>query len=357
MEYSFGRQNWFANHAAEHRAARAAVALFDQSGFGKLAVEGADALALLERLCTQRVDVPVGRIVYTAMLNERGGYESDLTVVRVATDRFLLITGTTQVVRDVEWIRRHCEFGQSISVQDLTPAYGVIGVMGPRSRELLVRVSDADLSPESWSFGTARSLSVGMATALALRVTYVGELGWELHVPTDQMVTAHEALMSAGGDLGVTLAGHYAINSLRLEKGYRAYGAELSQDETPVEAGLMFAVDRSKAYLGREAVERVRTEGPRKRLAVFTLLDPTPVLWGSEPILRNRRRVGYTTSGSYAHTLGAGIGMGYVRHPEGRVTTEWLEAGNYEILVNGEAVPARMHLRAPYDPERHRVLA
>lgn len=357
MEYSFGRQNWFANHAAEHRATREAVALFDQSGFGKLTVGGAEALVLLERLCANRVDVPVGRIVYTAMLNERGGFESDLTVVRLAPDHFLLITGTTQGVRDADWIRRHVEPGQAVSIQDVTSAYGVIGVMGPRSRELLGRVSDADLSPESWSFGTARSMSVGWATALALRVTYVGELGWELHLPADQMVTAYDALMSAGTDLGVTLAGHYAINSLRLEKGYRAFGSELSPDETPVEAGLMFAVDRSKDFLGRDAVERVRSEGPRKRLAVFTLLDPAPVLWGSEPILRNRRRVGYTTSGSYAPTLGSGIGMGYVRHPEGRVTTEWLEAGNYEIVVNGEAVPARMHLRAPYDPERRRVLA
>lgn len=357
-QYGFGRQNWFANHAAEHRAAREAVALFDQSSFGKITVEGAAALPLLQRLCANQVDVPIGRLVYTAMLNEHGGFESDLTVVRLGPGRFHLITGTTQVTRDLDWIRRHVNPGESVTVSDTTAASGVIGVMGPRSRDLLRRVTDADLAPEAWPFGTARSLAVGFATALALRVTYVGELGWELHLPTDQVQTAYEALHAAGADLGVVDAGHYAINSLRLEKGYRAFGAELSPDETPVEAGLGFVVDWSKPFLGREALEKRKAEGPRKVLGIFVLEDPGPVLWGSEPILRDGERVGYTTSGSYAHTLGGAIGMGYVRNPAAPATTpDWVKAGRYEILVNGDRMPARLHLRAPYDPDRQRILA
>lgn len=355
--YSFGRQNWFANHEAEHRAARETVALFDQSSFAKLMVEGPAAAEVLQRLCANNVDVAPGRVVYTALLNERGGFESDLTVVRLDRERFYLVTGTTQGTRDADWIRRHRKTDETVVVREVTTSMGVIGVMGPHARRLLQRVTDADLSHAGWPFGTARELSVGMATGRALRVTYVGELGWEVHLPTDQMVAAYDALWEAGRDLGVRNAGHYAINSLRLEKGYRAFGSELSPDETPIEAGLGFAVDWRKPFLGRAALEQQRIAGIRKRLGIFVLQRPEPVLWGAEPILRNGRRVGYTTSGSYGHTIGAAIGMGYVRHEDGaEVTPDWMNDGTYEILVNGEAVPARVFSKAPYDPERSRVL-
>lgn len=357
MDYSFGRQNWFPNHAAEHRAAREAVALFDQTGFGKLVVRGPDAARVLQRLCANDVDVAPGRVVYTAMLNARGGFESDLTVVRISAQEFYLITGTTQPRRDVDWIRRNLESAERVEVLDVTGAWGVLGVMGPRSRELLSRLTEADLTSKAFPFGTAQSISLGMATVRAVRLTYVGELGWELHVPVEQMVPAYRALLSAGADLGVTPAGHYAINSLRLEKGYRAFGAELSPDETPLEAGLGFVVawDKAGGFLGREALLRQRAQGIRKRLALFALEDPEPVLWGSEPILRNGVTVGYTTSGSYGHTVGAAVAMGYVKCAEG-ATVEFVQQGRYTIRLNGRDLPARCSLKPWHDPERARIL-
>ncbi len=356
MDYSWGRQNWFANHAAEHHACRKRVALFDQSSFAKILVKGADAVGLLQRVCANGVDVAPGRVVYTAWLNERGTFESDLTVVRVSHSEFLLITGSTQARRDVDWLHRHRLAGEALEVIDVTAGHGVIGVMGPEARTLLQRVTDADLSNAAFPFGTAQVISVGLATARAVRLTYVGELGWELHVPADQSLAAYEALWTAGEDLGVVHAGHYAINSLRLEKGYRAFGAELSPDETPIEAGLSFAIDWNKPFIGRDALLPMRSETPRKRLAQFVLKHPGPVLWGSEPIFRDGVAVGYTTSGSYGHTFGGGIGMGYVKHSAG-ATSEWVLSGQYEILVNGERIPACIHLRSLYDPERKCILA
>lgn len=356
VRYAWGRQNWFPNHAAEHHAARQSVALFDQSSFGKLALEGPHALPLLQRVCANQVDVPPGRIVYTAMLDDHGGFQSDLVVVRLAQDRFLLLTGSTQIVRDTDWIRRHIQPGEAVFLRDVSAASSVLGVMGPNARELLARVTDADLSHSAWPFGTARTLAVGPATALALRLTYVGELGWELHLPADQTLAAFDALIEAGRDLGLTHAGHYAINSLRLEKGYRAFGAELSADETPLEAGLGFALDWTKPFVGRDALLRQKEVGLRKRLGILVLQDPDPMLWGAEPVFRDGVRVGYTTSGSYAHTLGAAIGMAYLRRSE-PIADDWLRQGTYEVLVNGRKFPAQLHLRAPYDPDRRRILA
>ncbi len=354
-EYGFGRQNWFANHAAEHRAARERVALFDQSGFAKLQLKGRDAVTVLQRLCGNNVDVPVGRTVYTGMFNERGGFESDLTVVRQALDQFLMITGTAQPVRDADWIRTHIHRGEHAELVDVTSGTGVLGLMGPLARRLLSACSDADLTNEAFPFGTARAISVGPATVLAIRLTYVGELGWELHVPMEQMTRVYDTLQAQGGEFGLTHAGHYAINSLRLEKGYRAWGAELSPDDSPWEAGLGFAVDGRKEFLGRAALQRLQAAGLKRRLGIFVLEDPEPVLWGSELIYREGQPVGYTTSGSYGHTVGGGIGMGYINHAGG-VTPEFLKAGRYEVGVNGRRVPARLHLRAPYDPDRVRIL-
>jgi len=360
MDYAWGRQNWFDNHRAEHEAARKSVALFDQSGFGKLRVRGADALGFLQRLCGNSVDVAPGRLVYTGLFNDRGGFESDLTVVRTGPDDFYLVTGTTQARRDLDWLQRHRRPEERVELADVSGAHGVISVMGPGARTLLSRVTDTDLSPEAFPFGAAQTLGVGVATACALRVTYVGELGWELHLPVEQTGIAYDALWEAGADLGVTNAGHYAINSLRIEKGYRAFGAELSPDETPLEAGLGFAVawDKPGGFLGRDALVQQRAQGIRKRLALFVLSDRDAVLWGSEPILRDGATVGYTTSGAYGHTLGASVAMGYVRNPEGgAVSPEWVLAGRYEILLNGDRIPARVSLKPLYDPERRAILA
>jgi 4-methylaminobutanoate oxidase (formaldehyde-forming) len=357
VQYSFGRQNWFACHAAEHRACRERVALFDQTGFSKYVLKGPDAASVLQRLCANDVDVPVGRVVYTGLFNERGGFESDLTAVRTGLNEFYLISGTAQTVRDLDWIGRHVRPDEHAETMDVTSAWCVLGVMGPQSRELLSRVTDTDLTNAAFPFGTAQMISINTATVRALRITYVGELGWELHVPIEQAALVYDALVAAGQEFGIANAGHYAINSLRLEKGYRAWGADLSPDDSALEAGLGFAVAWNKQvpFTGRDALLKQKETGLKRQLVIFVLQDPEPMLWGSEPIYRDGKAVGYTTSGSYAHTLGAAIGMGYVNNSE-KVNAEFIKAGRYEISINGRRYSATPHLRAPYDPERARIL-
>jgi len=355
-QYSFGRQNWFDCHAAEHRAAREAVAIFDQTGFSKLLFKGRDVVSVLQRLCGNNVDVPLGHAVYTGMFNARGGIESDLTLIRTAATEYLIITGTAQTVRDFDWITRNVLAEERAELVDVTRGLSVIGVMGPRARTLLSRVADADLSNSAFPFFTSQVIGIGKATVRAVRITYVGELGWELHAPMDQALMVYESLMSAGKDLGVANAGHYAINSLRLEKGYRAWGAELSPDDTPIEAGLGFAIDWNKAFLGREALEKQKQAGVKRRLVAFVLQDPEPVLWGSEPILRDGQPVGYTTSGAYGHSVGGAVAMGYVNHSD-VIDSDFVKAGHYEINVSAQKYPAKAYLRAPFDPQRTRILA
>jgi 4-methylaminobutanoate oxidase (formaldehyde-forming) len=357
LHYTWGRPNWFDHTAAECTATRQRVALFDQSSFSKYRLQGSDALAVLQTLCANDIDVAPGRIVYTAMLNERGTFESDLTVIRIMPDRFDLISGAAQTRRDLDWISRRLPSGADAQLSDVTSHYGVLGVMGPAARQLLQRVSDADLSNAAFPFGNAQFINVGLATALAVRITYVGELGWELHAPVEQMVGIYDTLWAAGQNLGVANAGHYAINSLRLEKGYLAWGADLSTDETPLEAGLGFAVawDKAMPFLGRAALLRQRATGLKKRLAIFVLQEPEAILWGNEPIWRNGQLVGYTTSGAYGYTLGGAVGVGYVKDADG-VDAAFVLAGDYTIETNGRHVSATVYLRSPYDVERARVL-
>jgi glycine cleavage system aminomethyltransferase T/glycine/D-amino acid oxidase-like deaminating enzyme len=358
VEYSFGRQNWFEYHAAEHHACRKRVAIFDQTGFSKYIIKGRDALDVLQRLCGNNVDVPIGRLVYTGMFNERGGFESDLTVLRTASHEFYLLSSTAQTVRDLDWIRRHVQPDEHAEAVDVTGSWSVIGLMGPHSRPLLSSVSDADLSNEAFPFATSQSIAIGTASVRAVRITYVGELGWELHVPVEQTGLVYDTLITAGRQFGVTNAGHYAINSLRLEKGYRAWGADLSPDDTPLEAGLGFAIawDKPGGFIGRDVLLKQKPTGLKRQLVIFTLQDPEPMLWGSEPIYRDGKPVGYTASGSYAHTLGAAIAMGYVNNLAG-VTPDFIKAGAYEIAINGRRYRAMPHRRAPYDPERRKILS
>jgi 4-methylaminobutanoate oxidase (formaldehyde-forming) len=356
LDYSFERPAWFDCWAAEHRAAREAVALFDQSSFAKFTLKGAEACSLLQRLCGNDVDVPVGRVIYTGLLNERGTFESDLTVMRLAEDEYYIVTSTAQAVRDADWIGRN--IGDAIAeLVDVSGFSGVLGVMGPRARDLLQLLTDDDLSHDAFPFGTARRIGLGRVTTLAARITYVGELGWELHTPVEQMAALFDTLVTAGRELDLTLAGTTAINSLRMEKSYAAWGTELSADDTPLEAGLSFAVawDKPGGFLGREALLRRREQGIRRRLVTFLLDDPAPVLWGGEPIVRDGRPVGYTTSGSYAHTLGSAIGMGYVKGDD-PIDAAWIRQGAYQIDIAGEMFSAKPFLRAPYDPKRERIL-
>ncbi len=354
--YSFGRQNWFPYSAAEHRAAREAVALFDQTSFAKLRLDGADAEAVLQRLCANDVAVPPGRIVYTAMLNERGGFESDLTVTRLSRDAYLIVTGSAQRTRDLDWIRRHLPAGARAAVSDVTEAYAVLGLMGPRSRDLLARVSGADLGNGAFPFGTSQEIGIRGATVRASRITYVGELGWELYVPVEQAGGVYDALWEAGRDLGLRDAGYYAMESLRMEKAYRAWGREVTTDDTPWEAGLGFAVrlDKPVPFMGREELLSRRAQPLTKRLLTFVLEDETALPWGDEPILRDGRVIGAVTSAAFGHTLGRAVAMGYVRDPGG-VGERYIESGAFALDIGGDRVAARAGLAAPYDPRALRV--
>ena len=357
VEYSFQRQNWAPSVAEEVNACRENVALFDQSTFAKFVLKGADAESILQRLCGNNVDVPTGRSVYTGLFNERGTFESDLTLLRVAEDEFYLVSSTAQQVHDYDWIARHVPGGAEAALTDVTEKYGVVSVMGPNARDLLSRVTDADLSNEAFPFGTAQTIEIGPASVRALRLTYVGELGWELHCRTEDQAVIFDALVDAGGGEELKLAGHYAINAMRLEKAYRAWGHDISGDETPLEAGLGFAIDWDTEFLGREALLRQKEEGVRKRLVTLVLEDPEANLWGSEPILLDREAVGYTTSGAYGPTLGRAVAMGYVKRPDGgAVTKKFIEESEFSILNDGTAYPARAHLKAPFDPRREKIL-
>ncbi|HXA94828.1 MAG TPA: FAD-dependent oxidoreductase [Candidatus Dormibacteraeota bacterium] len=354
--YSFGRQNWFPYAAAEHRSVREAVAIFDQTSFSKLLLQGTDAEAVLQPLCANDVAVPPGRIVYTGMLNDRGGYESDLTATRLREDAYLIVTGSAQSTRDLDWIRRRTPASARVTLTDVTGAHAVLGLMGPRSRELLARVTDADLANAAFPFATSREIAVGRAVARASRITYVGELGWELYVPVEQAAGVYDDLWQAGADLGLRDGGYYAIDSLRMEKAYRAWGRELTPDDTPWEAGLGFAVrlDKPGGFLGREALLQQRDRRPTKRLVTFVLEEAQAMPWGDEPILRDGRVVGTVTSAAFGHTLGRAVAMGYVRDEAG-VDDRYVSAGAFALDVGGERVAARASLAAPYDPRAARV--
>jgi 4-methylaminobutanoate oxidase (formaldehyde-forming) len=352
LEYSWGRPPWLDWSAAEQRATREAVAVFDQTSFSKYVVDGPGALEALQWVCANDVDVEPGRAVYTPLLDRRGCYESDLTVTRVAAEEFLLVSSSATTVRDQDWIRTHLPDGSAARIRDVTTAYAVIGVMGPRSRDLLERLTDADLTEEAFGFATSRVVPLGMATVRATRMTYVGELGWELMVPVELAAGVHDLLLAEGADLGVANAGYYAIESLRLEKGYRAFGRELTPDYTPVEAGLVFAtaLRGDKDFLGRAALERHRAAladgGPRRRLVSFVVEDPGPMLWGGELVLRDGVAAGQVTSAAWGATVGACVGLAYVR-ADGPVTQAWLDASVLEVDVAGERYAVRATLKAP----------
>jgi glycine cleavage system aminomethyltransferase T/glycine/D-amino acid oxidase-like deaminating enzyme len=356
--YGFGRQNWFEYAAAEHRATRAVVTVFDQTSFAKLVLAGRDAEAVLQRLCANDVAGPPGRVVYTGMLNERAGYETDLTVTRLAEDAYFLVTGTAQITRDTDWIRRNTPEGARVALVDVTSAWAVLGLMGPRSRELLARLTDADLSSAAFPFATMREIAVGPVVARATRITYVGELGWELYVPAESAGALYDALCSAGADLGLRDAGYYAMDSLRMEKGYRAWGRDITPDDTPLEAGLAFAVrfDKPGGFIGRDALLRQREVGVHRRLVLFTFEDEAAYPLGDEPILRDGAGVGWTTSAAFGHTLGRAVAMGYVRGP-GPIDAAWVESGKYQIEIAGARFGVTAHRRVPYDPDGTRVRA
>ncbi|MDH3581384.1 MAG: FAD-dependent oxidoreductase [Hyphomicrobiales bacterium] len=355
IDYSFGRQNWFDWAAAEHTAAREAVAFFDQTSFGKLMVQGRDAEAELQRLCANNITGEPGSCVYTGMLNARGGYESDLTVTRLDNERFLLVTGSAEAVRDRDWITRNIRDDAHVTVADVTSSLAIFGIMGPKSRDLLTTLTPDALSNEAFPYAASKEISLGQAHVRATRRSYVGELGWEIYMPVEVAASVYDEIVGAGADFGLTHAGYYALDSLRVEKAYRAWGHELTPDITPFEAGLSFAVDFAKGdFLGRDALLKAKDKPAKRRLALFVLDDPGPVLWGGELILRDGVPVGEIESAAYGHTLGAAVGLGYIHNDTG-VDAAFVEAGAYEIDNAGALVAATCHLRTPYDPKSERV--
>ncbi len=356
--YDMARGNWFAAVKREHIATREHVALFDQTSFAKFRMIGRDARKALDWICANDINKPVGSLIYTQMLNARGGIECDLTVVRMAEDDFYIVTGTGFATHDFDWISRHIPEGLDAHLLNVTSQNAVLALMGPNAREVLQTLTRDDISNAGFPFGQARQISIAGVPVLAMRVTYVGELGWELHFPSEYAATLYDALMQAGKPFGIVNAGYRAIETLRLEKGYRAWGSDIGPDHTPLEAGLAWAVKlkTSTAFLGREAFEQQKTAPLKKSMCTFTVDDPNVVLIGRETIYRNNERVGWLSSGGFGHSIGKPIGMGYVRFAEG-VNREYLLAGEYSLEVASERVPCELHLAPLYDAGMVRVKA
>jgi 4-methylaminobutanoate oxidase (formaldehyde-forming) len=355
--YSWGRQNWFVYTAAECLALRDGVALFDQSSFAKFLVQGADACAVLNRLAVAEMDVAAGRVVYTQWCNERGGIEADLTVTRLGETSYLVVTGAAVQTRDLAWLNAHVPAEARCTVVDITSGLPMLGLMGPRSRELLQLLSGEDLSNAACPFGTSRELEIGYARARASRITYVGELGWELYVPAEFAAHVFDRIVEAGREFGLTHAGYHAMNGSRTEKGYRHWGHDIGPEDDPIAAGLGFCVawDKPGGFLGRDALLRARAAGtPTRRLVQLRLQDDTKLLYHEEPVWAGDRIVGSITSGMYGHRVGAPLGMGYLTHAEG-VTQAWLDAQDLTVEVAWERVPAKAQLAAWYDPRNERI--
>ncbi len=352
--YTYGRQNWFAHVGVEHKACREAAVIFDQTSFAKFELVGRDAERALSWISANDVAKPPGSLTYTQMLNRRGGIECDLTVARLAEDAFYIVTGTGFATHDFAWIRRNIPARMDARLHDVTSAYAVLALMGPRARDVLEAVTRDGLA---FPFGQWREIHIAGVAVRALRVTYVGELGWELHLPVEGALAVYERLVEAGRPHGLANAGYRAIESLRLEKGYRAWGSDIGPDHTPLEAGLGWAVKLGKQipFLGRDAIATQKSALLKKRLAGFTVA-PEVVLLGRETVYRDGQRVGWLTSGGYGYTIGRSIGYGYVRRAEG-VSDAFLDTGSYELEVATERVPAMLHMGPLYDPKGGRIKA
>ena len=356
VEYSWFRQNWFEWSAAEHKAAREDVILMDLTHMSKFLVQGRDAEKHLNRICANNIAVAVGKIVYTQWLNDLGGIEADMTVTRLAEDCYLLILVDAAHHHCLTWLKRHIPPEAHVFVTDVTSGYNIINVQGPKSRQLISRLTGADMSNEAFPYLTVQEIDIGYALVKALRVTYVGELGWELHVPTEFTLHVFDALVDAGGDLGLKHAGFQALDSLRIEKAYRDYGHDIDNTDTPLEVGLQYFVDFDKpgGFIGKEALLKQKEEGVKSLLVQFLLEDPEPLLYGSEPIFRDGVFVGDLGAGSYGHTLGGAVGLGSVENDEG-VNADFIKSGSYEIEVSGRRYKAKASLRPMYDPQGKRV--
>lgn len=354
-QYSFGRQNWFNCSEAEHLAVRQGVGLFDLSSFGKINVSGPGARSLLQRVCANDMDVLSGRTVYTQWLNEQGGIEADVTVTSTSDSDFLVLTSAGSVVRDVDWLNRAAGALEFTVIADVSNSMAMFAIMGPGSRDLLSSLTDSDLRSDAFPFGTSQMIDLGYVLVRATRLSYVGELGWELLVPVEMGAYVYEELARAGEAVGLVHAGYHALNSLRLEKGFRSWGHDIGPDDTPLEAGLGFAVAWDTDFIGRDSLCRQREEGVRRRLIQLLLEDPDAMAYHDEPVLRNGVMVGKVTSAAYGHSLGGTVALAFVADGGRIVTADWLASGKYVVVVAGVKVPARMSIRPFYDPGAMRM--
>ena len=359
-EYSWKRQNWFSYAAGEHKAVRETVGLFDMTSFAKIRVEGGDAMDVLQRVSGNNVDVEPGRVVYTQWLNDRGGVEADLTITRLAETSFLVVTSAASGLRDITWLKRHIPDDAHCVAIDVTSSESVLVVMGPNARNLLAPLTNTDLSNEAFPFGTAREIEIGMGVARAHRISYVGELGWELYVSSDMAQHVFETVVEAGDGHGLRLCGLHVLDSCRIEKAFRHFGHDITDEDNVIDAGLGFAVKTDKPpsrfgdFFGRDAVLKTKQQGCSKRLLQFQLEDAEPLLYHHEPIWREGEIAGYLTSGNYGHHLGGAIGLGYITCEQGEKAESILSSA-YEIEIAGERFSAKASLKPLYDPTGERT--
>ena len=354
-EYSWGRHNWFENQQLEHQSVREDIGIFDMSSFGKIKVEGDDALVLLQYLCTAQMDVPVGKIVYTQILNSKGGIESDLTVSRLSKNSFLLVVPCATLQRDLKLLKTFSK-SKNVVVVDISASEGVLSIMGPKTRDLLAHLSPNDFSNEAHPFGTWKSIEIASGVARAHRVSYVGELGWELYISSDQCAHVFEEIWKVRDQVNFRLCGFHTLDSCRIEKAYRHFGHDITDEDNLIEAGLGFTAAMSKSdFVGKQAILERKASGVDRLMLQFLLNDPSKMIYHHEPIIRGQEIVGYLTSGNYGHYLGSGVGLGYVDCKG--LTKEKILNFDYFIDVAGEVTPVKASIKPFYDPKSHRVRA
>lgn len=378
IPYSYGRQWWFDLVGNEHNNCRNNVNLFDITSFSKILIQGKDALNLLQELCVNNIDTDIGKLTYTTMCNSRGGIESDITICRLKYDEFLIITSTSQGTRDIDWIRSNLnkKDNYSVTINDVTSSESVLSLMGPKSRELLSYLTTIDINHESFPFGTSKLIDIGQVNVRAHRITYVGELGFELYIPSEMTQNVYNLLHETAKEKQINLmnSGYFSIDSLRLEKGYRAWGHDITPNETPIEAGLGFTIDWNKKinFLGKDSLLKQKNEGVYKRLVSVIINEPIQqnlnekseylpysYPYGGEPIYRNNVLVGYLTSAGYGYTLQKSIGLGYIStknfDEKVIVDAKFINSGTYEIQLSDGRYSCNVTLKSPYDPKGTKI--
>ena len=355
--YSHTKPNWFEATENECKAARESAIILDQTSFGKHLIKGEDSLTFLQRTCSSNIDVPIGKIIYTHMLNDRGGIETDITINRRKENEFLVISSATTQPRDLNWIKKSIKENEKVFVTDVTNNYTVLSLQGPRSRDILSKLTNTDLTNDGFPFATSKEIEIGYTNVIANRLTYVGELGWEIFIPTEHSLDVFDNLIKAGKEFNLKPAGYHALEHLRSERAYREYELDLTPEDTPLEAGLGFTIDWNKpnGFVGRDALIKQKENGPlKKRLICFRLKDSEGVLWHEEIIYRNNKIVGYVSSGAYSFTFKSSVALGYIKYEKG-INKDYIDNGNWEIESAGVKYKAEASLKPFYDPNGDRI--